>query len=187
MTPTDFARALLQKLKLPVTDNNVAALVAFQKQEGGHEANSAWFNPLNTMYPVTPSKDFPGAHDAGLKVKGIKAYANWDEGLEATARTLAQGNMKGIFNSLARNASPAETLNQIPASGWGWSQPVAFSAYLLSGANKEYRSVAGALDTFTNAFSSPAVKYGALAFVGLLVVGGVVFAGYKISKRHSGE
>lgn len=114
MTPALFAQSLLASLSLPVSDNNVAALVAIQKQEGGHEANSAWFNPLNTM------RDMPGAREAGLQVKGIKAYSSWEEGLAATAKTMAQDNMRGIMNALARSAPPSETLAAFAASPWGW-------------------------------------------------------------------
>jgi len=114
MTPILFAKALLAALNLPVSESNVAALVAIQKQEGGHQLNRAWFNPLNTM------RSMPGAQEAGLQVKGIKAYSSWDEGIAATALTLGQGNMRPIVTSLSRSAPPEETLAVFAASPWGW-------------------------------------------------------------------
>lgn len=124
MTPREFAQALLVRLDLPTSANNIAALIAFEGAEGGHMHNSARYNPMNT------ARNMPGAQGAGLQVPGIKAYASWDDGLEATARTIEQGttshvppgfDMSGIFKALARSAPPDETLRAIAASPWGWS------------------------------------------------------------------
>lgn len=167
MTPVDFARALLRRLNLPVTDNNVNALIAFQKIESGHQANGAWFNPLNTM------RGAPGARDANLQVKGIKAYSSWDEGLEATAKTIAQPNMSGIFNSLRASANPDDTLRAIHVSPWGWDKAIRVapaSAYLAYG-NIVYRPVAGVADFFAQQWSKPVVKYGAIIVGSAFVIG----------------
>lgn len=113
VTPALFAQAVLGNLGLPITPNNIAALVAFQAWEGGHMNNTAQFNPMNTM------RDIPGAAQAKGLAHGIKAYATWDDGVEATARTLAQTNMRGIHEALARSAPPDETLRAVAASDWG--------------------------------------------------------------------
>lgn len=195
MTPFDFARALLSRLGLPVSDNNVSALIAVQQIEGGDSANSAWHNPLNTM------RDMPGARDAGLQVKGIKAYANWSDGIEATARTLEQGtkthvapgfDMSGIYRSLARNALPDETIKAWQVSPWGWDKTArvasasAYQAYAL----RPFRSLGGGswIDTGENAIRElfsprPAVKYGMIAFVGVMSLAGLALAAYGITKH----
>lgn len=126
VTPEAFAKALLRRLSLPVTDNNVRALVAFQYQEGGH-SNSALFNPLNTMLRTSSSVNFQTGKPGG----GVQAYSNWNEGLEATAKTLSQGNMRPIFDSLRANASPAETVAKIGSSDWGWWDPKKGKSFLL--------------------------------------------------------
>jgi len=113
VTPALFAEALLGRLGLPITPNNIAALVAFQAWEGGHMSNKARFNPMNTM------RDVAGATQAPDLIKGIKAYASWDDGVEATALTLEQKNMRSIHDALARSAPPDETLRAIAASDWG--------------------------------------------------------------------
>jgi hypothetical protein len=184
VTPSEFAEALLHRLGLPASRNNVDALVAFQRIEGGHQANSAQFNPLNTC------RDMPGARSAGLKVKCIKAYASWDDGLEATARTMEQTapgfDMSGIYNSLKRSASPDVTLKAISKSPWGWGGKTvgpasAFSAY----ADVVYKPVSGAADFFSKEWSAipSGVKYGALAAVGVLAIGGLVFLGIGLRRR----
>jgi hypothetical protein len=78
-----FAKALLQELDIPQTPGAIESLVNWQKQEGGHWRNSAAYNPLNTKYDegaVSENKN------------GIKAYADWEGGVSATAKTLT-GNM----------------------------------------------------------------------------------------------
>ena len=97
-----------------MTSNNVTALIAIQNQEGGHQANGARFNPLNTM------REAPGGKNA---IGKIKAYSSWDEGVRATAATLAQSNMRSIVQSLARSAPPEETLKAFADSPWGWYDP----------------------------------------------------------------
>jgi hypothetical protein len=182
VTPVLFAETLLSRLGMPVTDNNVTALVAVQAIEGGHQANSAWHNPLNTM------RSMPGASDAGLQVKGIKAYSNWDDGVEATALTIEQGtkthvapgfDMSDIYRSLARSAPPDETVLTWQSSHWGWDKAVKVAP---AASFKFYRNVvyrgAGFLSAHGRAF-----KYGAMTVVGVLALGGLVLVGIGIKKK----
>jgi len=119
MTPLLFAQRLLLRLGMPMTDNNIRAMVAFQNQEGGHMANKAWFNPLNVMQP------FEGAvQAAGNILKGIKAYRSWDDGVVATANLLRNGKYPGILAALARSAPPEETIHEIALSPFGWYKMV---------------------------------------------------------------
>lgn len=117
-TPRDFAYALLGALNLPTTDNNVTALIALQKLEGGFMYNSAAFNPLNTSLSMPGSRAVIGA---------IQAYTDWNQGLEATARTLSSthywpGHDKqypDVIASFAASADPDATLDVWAASPWG--------------------------------------------------------------------
>jgi hypothetical protein len=113
VTPTLFAEALLGRLGVPVSPNNVAAIVAFEAWEAGHMNNTARFNPMNTH------RDMPGATQAPGLLAGTRAYASWDDGVEATARTLEQSNMSGILDALRRSAPADETLRAIASSPWG--------------------------------------------------------------------
>jgi hypothetical protein len=182
MTPADFAQALLSRLALPVSDNNIAALVAFQAHEGGFMHNSASFNPLNTTQPA------PGGRQAsGLDQHiGVKAYANWNEGLEATARTLQNGLYGGILAALKRSAHPDETLKQIGASKWGCTicgkTP---AANLLSYAHLEFPAGGGMLDTFTSPFHHMTPKKFAVIAVGGVALVGVALIAWGSHKRRT--
>lgn len=110
MTPKEFAVALLQRLGAPVTTNNVAALVAFEAQEGGHYRNGARFNPLNTTRTMMGARSVNSA--------GVKAFVDWESGIEATAATIEQQNMRPIWQSLMADAPPNATLKAVTATPW---------------------------------------------------------------------
>jgi hypothetical protein len=112
MTPTRFAQELLAALGMPQSDNNIRALVAAQAVEGGHMHNSALFNPLNTTLRM------PGS-GAVTKI-GVQAFTDWNQGVEATAKTLTNGLYSGILGALRRSAPPDETLREFSRSPWGW-------------------------------------------------------------------
>lgn len=113
VTPRMFARALLEALDLPVTSNNVAAVIAWQAFEGGHWRNAAAYNPLNTTRQHGNSRPWGG------KIP-IQVFTTWDEGLEATALTLGQQNMTSIRVRLGMDADPAVTLQAIKENpSWG--------------------------------------------------------------------
>lgn len=190
MTPADFARALLSRLGLPVTDNNVAALIAFQAHEGGHMHNAAAFNPMNTTWKMPGSSTGSGLS----KSIGVQAYSSWDDGLEATAKTLSNGLYGGIINSLKRSASPDETLRAVGASKWGCTICGKTAASALQSYGSQMFPGAGGLidrgeqaikDLFTP--SPQTIKIGAVVALGSFVVGGVVLIVYFArSKRLSG-
>jgi len=118
-TPRQFAQALLVALGMPVSDNNVQALVAAQAIEGGFMHNAALFNPLNTGQPM------PGSHIAIhlTPTFGIQAFVNWEQGLAATVKTLTNGHYAGILAELAASADPDTTLHAMSVSPWGWYDP----------------------------------------------------------------
>ncbi len=187
MTPADFAQALLQRLGLPTTANNIAALVAFQAHEGGHMNNAAAYNPINTTLKL------PGSRPV-TKI-GVQAYVDWEQGLEATAKTLAQKNMGAITAALARSASADETLRAIAASPWGCTICAnAPASSLQSYADKLFPIGKGMLDTGRGILGtgegaikelfrpkSQAGKIG-MVVVGAAVVAGLGFAIYAVAK-----
>jgi hypothetical protein len=111
-TPIDFAKALLVRLELPITENNVAALVAAQCIEGGFMHNGAMFNPLNTTWRRATSRS--------VTPVGVQAYESWADGLEATALTLRNGMYQGILDALENDCDPDHTLRAMAVSPWGW-------------------------------------------------------------------
>lgn len=168
VTPALFAEALLDRLSLPITPNNVDALVSFQAHEGGHMHNAAAFNPMNTTLRMPGSRSVTDV--------GVQAYESWDQGLEATARTLAQRNMSAITSSLRRSAPADETLRAVAGSPWGCT-------ICANAPAAAFRSYADKIFPGKGRLLPPALKYGAMTVVGALALGGLVLVGIGISKR----
>jgi len=117
-TPLDFARALLNRIGLPQTRNRLVSIVAFVAREGGH-----WMAPQRgTHNPLNTTLSMPGAVDQSnvdpSSPRGIKRYPNWESGIEATARTMVQANMRPILNALIADADPHTFLQSINQSDW---------------------------------------------------------------------
>ena len=112
---SDFATSLLTGLGAPLTSGNIEAITTWMRFEGGHWKNSAKYNPLNTTLTV------PGS--TSMNSVGVKAYANWNEGLQATISTLtgSKADARGytaIVNSLRSGADPNDVLNAVNNSAW---------------------------------------------------------------------
>lgn len=110
-TQESWARALLRNARLPITDSNVAAIVAWEMAEGGHWFNTAHYNPLNTTMSA------PGA--TPMNSVGVKAYTSWAQGFSATLATLYNGLYKGIIAALKAGNDGQAVANAVAASPWG--------------------------------------------------------------------
>jgi len=111
----EFATSLLTGLGAPLTEGNVKALTTWMRFEGGHWKNSAKYNPLNTTLTV------PGS--TSMNSVGVKAYANWNEGLQATVSTLtgSKADARGytaIVNALRAGTDPNSVLDAVNNSAW---------------------------------------------------------------------
>lgn len=198
MTPIDFAKALLVKLGLPVTENNIAALVGLQVQEGGHSANSAKFNPMNVTQLAEGSRLAPGFPKNGPQ---IQAYPDWQTGLNATATLFKNGLYKGVLASLARSAPPSDTLREIALSPYGWYKtvagkrvPLAYPAATSAAAawrsfgSKLFPDGGGMLETGEGAlrnlftFRSTASKIGGVV-IGVSILTGIAIVTYTLVKK----
>lgn len=113
MTREVFAKAVLRELGAPVTKRNLWALVSWMQAEGG----SASWNPLNT------TQEMPGA--TTYNWVGVKNYKSFDQGVEATVKTLNYGadrnlyGYKPIRHRLRKNAWAFWTLRAVEDSIWG--------------------------------------------------------------------
>ena len=110
-----WATQLLTALGAPVNDSNITALTTWQSREGGHWNNSASFNPLNTTYDMGGSQS--------MNSVGVKRYNSWDEGVQATVKTLTGANASArgytdIVNALRSGASTESILSAISNSAW---------------------------------------------------------------------
>jgi len=111
-TATSFAQSALGALGAPTTGSSLKAFEAWEAQEGGNWHNSAKYNPLNTTL------NMPGAGNTGSQ-GNIKVYKDWQQGLEATVKTLQGSSYKTIVADLKKGASVSEIESAINASPWG--------------------------------------------------------------------
>ena len=110
----EFAKALLTKAGITISDSNVSALTTWMHWEGGTANNP--FNPLNTTLPMPGSSNFNSV--------GVQSYGSLDQGVQATLDTLTgnQADARGytnILNDLRNNAPLKQVTNDINNSKWG--------------------------------------------------------------------
>jgi hypothetical protein len=80
-----FSTAVLAGVGAPTTASNVRSIESWIGREGGGGLN----NPLNTTYPLGGSTSFNGV--------GVQNYPTYADGVDATIRTLENGNYGDIL------------------------------------------------------------------------------------------
>lgn len=124
---------------------NLVAVVAWARQEGGHNHNNAAWNPLNTTQPM------PGAGNTGSQ-GNIKVYVSRRQGLEATVKTLTNGRYGAVIAALEAGRSAKAVTDAVEASPWGTHN----IAHLLGDARAQVaRSEAGQLATSADPTVNP--------------------------------
>jgi hypothetical protein len=113
LSRTGFAFDLLRRLHMPVTKENVSAIVAWERAEGGHFHNDAHYNPLNTTQPR------PGDHAINGNSAGVRAYSSYESGLRATEQTLRNGRYGPVLRALRSGRSAERVAHAVVASPWG--------------------------------------------------------------------
>lgn len=108
-----WAHDLLSMLNLPNTFENVKALTAWQKAEGGgsdgpSHSNFNWLNTCRAM---------PGS--TTINKVGVRSFANYHDGLVATAGALTNGLYGNILSALHSGNSAAAVADAIEAGPWG--------------------------------------------------------------------
>jgi peptidoglycan hydrolase CwlO-like protein len=111
ITQVTWAQAFVKSLGMPMTADNVAAVVAWEMAEGGHWYNTAYYNPLNT------TQSMPGA--TIFNSVGVKAYTSWAQGLKASVITIRNGYYGGILDALRRGNDAQAVADAVAASPWG--------------------------------------------------------------------
>ena len=116
-----FATDILKQVGAPVTAENLAALTTWMKFEGGGGGkatglgkNSANWNPLNTKQGA------PGS--TSMNSVGVQSYLSKDQGLDATVKTLQNGNYDQVLSALKEGKSSSAVLAAVAASPWGTFQ-----------------------------------------------------------------
>jgi hypothetical protein len=133
-SPDAWAKAMLIALNAPVSTDSMDALKTWARFEGGHYKNSASYNPLNTTYELPGSK--------GMNSVGVKAYANWDDGIKATVASLTgkraeERGYAAIVDALRKGGDKDTILAAINKSAWVHGEGKA-SNYKFNGSSSEY-------------------------------------------------
>lgn len=172
LSQSGFAKAVLQGIGAPVTQNNIAAMVGWENAEGGNWGNNARYNPLNTTLPAAGATSINSA--------GVKAYTSWSQGVAATVATLKQGNFTGIRAAL-HAGTPQAVATAIGQSPWGTS-PTTVRQTIGAATGQTYNTAPVTLPSSTSTSTSGA--YGGLGGFLLkatltigLVIAGLVLAG----------
>lgn len=109
--PLTFAQAVLSQMGLPVTPENLNFMTSWESAEGGNWHNTASFNPLNT------SQQMPGELGTMGTQGNIRRYANWQQGVDATVKTISNGRYAAIINAL-KNSDAQGAVAALVASPW---------------------------------------------------------------------
>jgi hypothetical protein len=119
-TPPSWAQAFLAVDSLPQTACNLAAIEAWEAEEGGQWNNSASYNPLNTTY------DGPGGSWLGdgkitatINSAGVRAYDAWADGFTANLAALNNGLYGGVLSALRAGDDAQAVADAVASSPWG--------------------------------------------------------------------
>jgi len=120
-----FFTTMLRQGGYPVTPNNIAALAAWQKAEGGWTNNKASFNPLNT----TRGKAYPSMNSVGVRV-----YPDMATGVKQTLDTLNLPYYAKI-RTLLKTGKPSTSAfaQAVYSSPWGTKHGISDVAPLGAG------------------------------------------------------
>jgi hypothetical protein len=110
-TPRSWAAALLSALGDAHTPCNMGAITAWERAEGGHWANGAHFNPLNT------ARLEPGSY--AINSAGVQSYPSWPEGFAGTLAALGNGLYGGVLSALKAGNNAQAVADQVGQSRWG--------------------------------------------------------------------
>ena len=124
-TPTQFAKALIQRLGGEPTEGLASGIRAWIFQEGGHWNNKALYNPLNTTLEMPGSKK---VNTVNKKTgTGVQAYTSWEQGLDAVIKTLSLNPQKNGYDKIVealttgtRFGGPEKLYEALNNSNWGY-------------------------------------------------------------------
>lgn len=129
-----FASAVLTKIGAPVNEINISAMLRWMQQEDSRSVQEEGtraiaierFNPLNTKW------NSPNSIDSG---GGIRAYNSFEQGVDATVKTLQSKNndYSAVINAF-KNVSGFDNLKTaISESPWGTFKGDAMTANATAG------------------------------------------------------
>lgn len=108
-----WAHDLLSMLNLPITFENIKAMTAWQKAEGGGSDGPSHsnFNWLNT------TRSMPGS--TTINKVGVRSFASYHDGLVATAGALTNGLYGNILDALKAGNNAHAVAQAVESGPWG--------------------------------------------------------------------
>jgi hypothetical protein len=113
-TPAQWAKDFLDAAVLPVTAENVRAVVSWIRAESGDPPNAARFNPLNTTERMPGSWNYN--YNGGYPVQN---YGDYQTGIRANAIVLRNGRYPQVVAALQRGNDAEAVINAVVVSPWG--------------------------------------------------------------------
>jgi hypothetical protein len=118
LNPASFAASLLKALNIPVTNQRVADITAWETAEGQWGATGEFnaqtmHDPLNTKLMKYGGTPIGGG--------ATNTYPSWQAGIAATRDTLEQSNMAPILNALKSGGNPNDFNNALHVAPWAQS------------------------------------------------------------------
>lgn len=108
---TQWNTDLLKALGAPATKANLASLADWESREEPTATWNHWNNPLNTTVGSGTSENSAG----------VKGFATLQDGLNATAQTIEQGNFEAIRLALLAGNGLQNAGGQVAAALSAWS------------------------------------------------------------------
>ena len=103
-----WARDFLTRLGMPITNDNVRAVTAWQQAEG----TAAHFNPL-----ATTQSGYAG--ETRFNSVGVKNYATYADGIDANVKAITNGLYGNVLAALRAGNSAEAVAQAIANSPWG--------------------------------------------------------------------
>jgi hypothetical protein len=112
----DFYNKVLTKLGAPVSNQNLLFFYAWRQAEGAKST----YNPFNTTQPKEGSTLWNCLNKKGGKcVGGVRNYKTKQDGIDATVKTITNGNYKCIVDGLKSDKGAAKIAECSDLKKWG--------------------------------------------------------------------
>ena len=112
----DFYNKVLTKLGAPVSKQNLLFFYAWRQAEGAKST----YNPFNTTQPKEGSTLWNClSKKGGICVGGVRNYKTKQDGIDATVKTITNGNYKCIVDGLKSDKGAAKIAECSDLKKWG--------------------------------------------------------------------
>jgi hypothetical protein len=117
----DFYKKVLTELGVPVSEQNLLFFYAWRQAEGAKST----YNPFNTTQPMEDSTLWNCLSKKGGRcVGGVRNYKTKQDGIDATVKTIENGNYKCILDGLKSDKGANKIAECSDLKKWGTNKGV---------------------------------------------------------------